>query len=277
MINLNQSIFQLHYRKSVTVFLVAFISMLTTVGSAQSKKIKTLEVSDTIVYAAVDRPGELYILTASGQLQKFDTNGKLLALHKNKPAPTLFDPRDGSRLFAFFRESRQYHFLNPSLEIVQAFSIDSAFAIDPWLACISGDHNVWLVDAADWTLKKINTSTGAVSIEETMDVKPKKQKTDFTFLREYQGFVFLLDASEGILIFNSVGKLIKTISVKKLSYFNFLGEELYYLQGDVLRFFDLFTAETREQKLTQPGNFALITDERFFLIRKNAIEIFGAQ
>ncbi len=245
-------------------------------ASAQTRKIKTLEVSDTIRYAAVDRPGELYIVTTSGQLQKFDTDGKLVALHKDKPVPTLFDPRDGSRLFAFFRETRQYNFLNPSFEAVQAFSIDSSFATEPWLACVSGDHNIWLFDAADWTLKKLNTTTGALSVEEAIETK-SRQKSTYTFLREYQGFLFLLDVSEGILIFNSVGKHIRTIEVKNLSYFNFLGEELYYLQGDTLRFFDLFTTETREQKLATPGNFALITDERFFLIRKNIIEIYRAQ
>lgn len=266
---------------SIPVYTTVYILVLAGIlfygsASAQTRKIKTLEVSDTIRYAAVDRPGDLYIVTTSGQLQKFDTDGKLVALHKNKPAPTLFDPRDGSRLFAFFRETRQYNFLNPSFEAVQAFSIDSSFATEPWLACVSGDRNIWLLDVADWTLKKINTTTGAVSVEEAVDAKSKK-KSDYTFLREYQGFVFLLDVSEGILIFNSVGKHIRTIEVKNLSYFNFLGEELYYMQENTLRFFDLFTTETREQKLTTPGNFALITDERFFLIRKNVIEIYRTQ
>lgn len=271
--------FQLH--SSIRIYIRIYILVLAgilpcTVASAQTRKIKTLEVSDTIRYAAVDRPGELYIVTTSGQLQKFDTDGKLVALHKNKPVPTLFDPRDGSRLFAFFRETRQYHFLNPSFEAVQAFSIDSSFATEPWLACVSGDRNIWLFDVADWTLKKINTTTGALSVEETVETK-SRQKSNYTFLREYQGFVFLLDVSEGILIFNSVGKHIRTIEVKNLSYFNFLGEELYYLQENTLRFFDLFTTETREQKLAAPGNFALITDERFFLIRKNVIEIYRTQ
>ncbi|MFD0998932.1 hypothetical protein ACFQ21_06415 [Ohtaekwangia kribbensis] len=269
------------HHSPIPVYIKVYVLLLTGIllyasASAQTRKIKTLEVSDTIRYAAVDRPGELYIVTTSGQLQKFDTDGKLLALHKDKPAPTLFDPRDGSRLFAFFRESRQYNFLNPSFEAVQAFSIDSSFATEPWLACVSGDYNIWLFDVADWTLKKINTTTGALSVEEVIETK-SKQKSNYTFLREYQGFVFLLDVSEGILIFNGVGKHIRTIAVKNLSYFNFLGEELYYLQGDTLRFFDLFTTETREQKLATQGNFALITDERFFLIRKNIIEIYRAQ
>ena len=261
---------------SKVYILVVAGMLLCGSASAQTRKIKTLEVSDTIRYAAVDRPGELYIVTTSGQLQKFDTDGKLVALHKDKPVPTLFDPRDGSRLFTFFRETRQYNFLNPSFEAVQAFSIDSSFATEPWLACVSGDHNIWLFDAADWTLKKLNTTTGALSVEEAIETK-SRQKSTYTFLREYQGFLFLLDVSEGILIFNSVGKHIRTIEVKNLGYFNFLGEELYYLQGDTLRFFDLFTTETREQKLATPGNFALITDERFFLIRKNIIEIYRAQ
>ena len=51
-------------------------------------------------------------------------------------------------------------------------------------------------------------------------------------MREYQGFLFLLHQEKGILIFNKMGKWIKTIERPQLKYFNFLGEELYYPEGD---------------------------------------------
>ena len=111
---------------------------------SQPKKIRTLQVSDTIAFAAVDRPGELYIVTKSGQLQKFDKDGTLLNLLKPKNTVTLFEPRDGARLFAFVRELRQYWIMNPSFEVNTVFELDSAFAIDPWLICSSGDHNLWV-------------------------------------------------------------------------------------------------------------------------------------
>ena len=92
--------------------------------------------------------------------------------------------------------------------------------------------------------------------------------------REYQNFVFLLDKKEGIKIYNGVGSLIKTIPQSGLSYFNFIGEELYYLKGNTIQLFDLFTAETREIKLPESAYFALITDERLFLVRHKAVDIY---
>src|SRR5687767_7685859 len=157
------------------------------------KKIKTLEVSDTIIYALVDRPGEFYIVSKEGQIQKFDRDGKLLVLYKHKGAPTLFDPRDGARLFAYYRDQQQYDFFNPSFEITASYRIDPAFAIDPWLICPSGDHKLWVLDKADHSLKKLNAQQTEVEVEIVIDSTLIKDAVDFSTLREYQGFVFALN------------------------------------------------------------------------------------
>ena len=90
-----------------------------------------MPIKGEITYAYVDRVGELYLMTTNNDIQKFDINGNLLSVYKKGPAPTLFDPRDGSRLFAFFRGDRSVAYLSPSLEINTSFNIDSAFVIDP--------------------------------------------------------------------------------------------------------------------------------------------------
>jgi hypothetical protein len=256
-----------------------YISLLFTLLSVGSfgqtfKKVKSVEVSDTIKFAAVDRPGELYILTTRGHLQRFDKDGKLLSFYKNPPAPTLFDPRDGARLFAYFRDAQQYAYLNPSFETASTFKIDSAFVIDPWLICASGDHNIWILDAADWSLKKIDVKHGAVSTEVELASLAKESKEDIIAMREYQGFLFVLDKKQGILIYSSLGNLIRAISIQGLQYFNFLGEELYYPTHEGLVFFNLFSTDTREIKMPAAADFSLITDERLFLIKDKTIEIF---
>ena len=83
------------------------IVLLSTSAFAQ-KKLTTRSVNESIVYATVDRPGDLYIVTSSGQIQKFDKDGKVASVYKNNPSPTLFDPRDGSRLFAYFRSDQHF-------------------------------------------------------------------------------------------------------------------------------------------------------------------------
>jgi len=146
-------------------------------------------------------------------------------------------------------------------------------AIDPWLMCVSGDYNFWVLDAADISLKKINASSGTV----TTDAKIAEQPDDissYVYLREYQGFVFVLHKKKGVLIFSGLGRLLKVVGESDLSHFNFLGEELYFQTGNTINFFNLFTAETRELHLKQTGQFVLLTDERLYIIQKNSIDFF---
>ncbi|HTJ50973.1 MAG TPA: hypothetical protein VL443_16035 [Cyclobacteriaceae bacterium] len=250
------------------ILLISLIAPLALHG--QFKKIKTVEVSEDILTAYVDRPGDLYIATVTGQFQKFDKDGKLALVYKNNPAPELFDPRDGARLFAFYRSNRQYAYLNPSFDFNKSFVIDSAFVLEPWLVCASGDFNVWVLDGADATMRKINVNKGQVDAEvklpASFDVKSIRS------MREYQGMLFVL-TDDAIMIYNSIGKAIKTINTKS-AYVNFLGEEMYYLQDGKLRFVDLFTGDIRDQALPAPCTMALLTDERLYLIQQKSIDLF---
>lgn len=255
--------------------LLTCFMLLASLACFAQTKIKSLDVSDTIIHASVDRPGDVYLVTKEGQIQKFDKDGKLIILYKHKGLPTLFDPRDGSRLFAYYRDNQHYEYYNPSFEVTASFRIDPAFAIQPWLICPSGDHKLWVLDGIDHSLKKINAKQTEVEMEVVIDSGIIQNASAFTTIREYQGFVFLLNPHKGIYIFNSLGKHIKTIEEHGIHQFNFLGEELYYLKGETqLKFFNLFTAETREIPLEKKSRIALLTDERLFLISYKSVEIF---
>ena len=249
------------------------IFLLPLCASAQFKKINSFEVKENIVFSAVDRPGDLYVVLHSGMIQRYSVDGVLLASSANSPLLTLFDPRDGSRLFTYKRATQSYQLLSPLLDEVSVTKINQAFAIAPYLVCTFGDQGLVILDSADWSVKRVNISTAIINMEVSLQsLLPKKP--NITFIREYQNFIFLCDKDEGIMILNNIGKLIKTIAVKNLTSFNFLGEELYYVQDGVLKFMDLFTAEPRTMELPEVCDVALITDERLYLIRQNKVSIF---
>jgi hypothetical protein len=253
--------------------LLLCLTLSCAVSSFAQQKIKSVEVSDTIIYATIDRPGDLYLVTKEGQIQKFDKDGKLLIVYKHQGAPTLFDPRDGSRIFCYYREQQQYDYYNPSFEVTASYRIDPAFAIQPWLMCPSGDHKLWILDNADNSLKKINAQHTEVELEVLIDSTLIKDASSFVSMREYQGFVFILNPKKGIYIFNSLGIHIRTIEEKGLNTINFLGEELYFLKGNEIKFFNLFSAENRSIAVPKPAGMVLLTDERQFLILKKSVEI----
>jgi hypothetical protein len=241
---------------------------------AQDQRLHAITVSDGIASAAVDRPGDFYIQTTSGQLQHLDKSGRLLAHIPNNPPITLFDPRDGARLFAYYRGQQQFAFLNPSLETVATYSLNPAFAADPWLVCVSGDYNLWILDAADLSLKKVDKNRDMVVAEEPLTAAVGTNKDTFTSLREYQGFVFLLEQGKGIHIYSSMGKYIRMLQAPEARYFNFLGEGIYYIHQGKLITFDLFSAETRETPLQKTADIILLTDERLMTIRGKTLEIY---
>lgn len=254
--------------------LLCFVLLVSAFISAAQTRITSANVNEEIVNAYVDRVGELYILTKTGQIQKFDVNGKLISLYRRAETPTLFDPRDGSRLFAFYRSSRKIEFLNPSFEVTTASAIDSAFVIDPWLACSAGEHDLWILDSADHSLKKISPATSSVLVDVKFPDEPSIKWSSLSYAREYQGFVFFMEQGKAIHIFNGMGRWIKSIRDNKLKYFNFLGEELYYPSNMELVFVNLFSGEQRKMPISKPYKFALVTDERFFLIHANSIDFF---
>jgi hypothetical protein len=257
------------------ILVSTFLVLSTSMSGLTQDKIKTLTLSDSILYVAIDRPGDLYAITKHGQIQRFDPNGKLTLLYKGEKAPTLFDPRDGARLFAYYRDDQHYEFLNPSFKATASYKIDPSFAIQPWLLCPSGDYKLWILDKADNSLKKINIRASEVELEVMVDSSLIKDATVFRTMREYQSFVFLLDPAQGILIFNNLGQHIRTISQPGLRSFNFLGEELYYLRGSNLEFFNLFTAEKRQLAIKAGYTESLLTDERMILISPDHIDIFA--
>lgn len=255
--------------------LIVVAILITSHTVAQFKKVATVPVDGGVTAAAVDRPGELYILHGA-KLQKYSQEGEVQQSGNLPFTPEIFDPRDGSRCFASNTATNQFLFFSPYDLAVAPGAIDPSFAISPVLACSSGDHDLLVLDSADWSLKKINLKTNRVLYETVLGEKVSKLP-ELTTMREYQNFLFMLDRSKGIYIFNLIGNLLQHLPARNLRYFAFLGEELYYLEDNTLVFFDLFTTETRRQKIPGGAEYALITDERLFIIRDSQLEVFSVK
>ncbi|MEO8473460.1 MAG: hypothetical protein ABI477_14775 [Chryseolinea sp.] len=238
--------------------------------SAQTK-IKSVALPLDVASAAVDRPGEIYVTSNDGTIRHYDIDGGLKAILTGE-IPDLFEPRDGSRLFAFYRKGRHYDLINPSFEVSKSLRIDSSMVVDPLLVCPSGDYNIWAIDVADKTLKKIDPATSAILVE--VELNEFADLLTIKSIREYQGFLFIHDSKKGLIIFSGMGKQLKKIGDSNISYFNFIGEELYYKIGNQLQLFNLFTTETRSLPLPQFSQIALITDERLYLLGDKTLEIF---
>lgn len=255
--------------RSITILLL----LTGTPLLAQKPKPVTITLPDSATAAYIDRPGELYVQTKNGVLHRYDKDGNLKATAQTSPPPTLFDPRDGARLFAYYRDKQQYAYLNPFFEASILHPIDAAFAAEPWLACASGDYNLWVLDDADWSLKKIDTQKGIVLVEAPLTSVAADKRQTITYMREYQGFLFLLEQGKALHMYSGMGKHLRTLTAPGIQSFNFLGEDIYFQSGDQKVLFNLFSAKTMRIAMSQPADFAVSSDEHLFVIRGKTLEI----
>lgn len=242
-------------------------------GQAPAKKIREFPTEE-VKKISIDRLGDFYLVLKSGKILKYDTDGNFMSEFSNPQAHaiTLLEPWNPLKVFIYARDRQEILFLDRGMEFQQKIAIDPSLAIDPYLACPSIDNNFWLLDKADLSLKKINVNTYAVL--EEIDLKPAAgQAPDFTFLREYQNLLFLIDQKTGIVILSIHGKPIHTLKANDPGYIGFLGQEVYRLENGKITFYDLYTEEQHELRVDPMAQFVLITDERLILVKKATVEV----
>jgi hypothetical protein len=279
---------------SFLVFL--FPALLFAQGErAQGEKIRTIKTTDEIVQATVDRAGDFYVVLKTGEIRKYDRQGEFLSSFRHSGIPTLFDPTNATRLLVYYKETGEYAWLSPNLEAPVFLKIDPSFAIEPVLLCPSGELNLWVLDASDFSMKKIvfrkeravnklQHQVSAAIQRDTVITNEFIVKSEvmtsahaLTSIREYQNVLFLFDQKQGIGIYNAFGKQIRFIGAKNIRGYNFLGEELYYAEDGKIKFLDMFTGEKSELMLTHGADFVVLTDERMILIKNDQIDIYGFQ
>ncbi len=251
-------------------FILLALIALPLLAIAQ-KRITIIDIKD-VASAYIDRPGDLYILHTDNKISKFDTLGMSLANLSFEQTPTVFEPRDGARMFNYFADTKQGSFFSSGTK--QEFLIQDHFALEPILATSSGDNNVWVVDKADWSLKRIDLKASKVVSESLLNRAQFTGDPKIIAIREYQSFLFVLEKNTGILVFNTLGQQIKKIDAPGITYFNFLGEELYYKKGDKLIFYDLFDGTSREEAVDTKSLYTLLTDARKYVVYSDRIDVF---
>jgi hypothetical protein len=249
-------------------FLYFFAVTIFSFGAnAQNpKKLKEFSTGK-IETVSVDRLGNLFLVFKNGSIKKYDPNGKVLASCKKGKVPTLIEPWFHPIVFSYFRDEQKCVYSDHNLQPTEQQKLDASVAINPYLICPTNDNKLLVLDEADWSMKKFSYGTGKILSEFNIDTTGINTKPQFSYMREYQNMIFLLDKSSGIFIFSNLGKKINQIKCK-VNNFGFYGEEMFYLSGDKVIFFDLYTEGTHEIKV-ELGKFVIVTDERIFLIKDN--------
>ncbi len=252
---------------------LVFTSMLMLCLSSAQAQTGTIRYTAEaeIIWAGVDRASDLIIQLKSGVVEKINLAGKRVGRYKFDQVPTLIDPLDGAQAFFYQRNSGKYGTLSSDLAFATLVDLEPSLAVTPWLICPML-HELWILDVGDFTLKK--TAGGAITQGWETPLPPvvSRNPDDLIYMKEYQNYIFLLDRSAGVHVFNSLGRYVNTIREKGATYFGFLGGEAYFTRGREIIYADLFTGETRNQEIS-PCRSSFPVDEYVFLVYDHYVDI----
>ena len=255
--------------RTCAYLLLLWICSLTT--SAQVKNIR-YTAQEEIVWAGVDRASDLLIVLQSGAVEKINLSGKRVGRYSFDNIPTLIDPLDGAQAFYYFRSSGVYGTLSSDMSFTHASALEPSLAVTPWLVCPML-HELWILDVGDFTLKKTAGGATTQGLETSLPPVVSRHPEDLIYMKEYQNYVFLLDQSAGVHVFNSLGRYIKTLAGKNAAYFAFIGEEIYSIRESRMNLTDLYSGETRTLDLPFRANFSFVVDEFLYAVTNKEITI----
>lgn len=224
---------------------------------------------------SIDRLGNFYIATNKGALKKYSADLKFqleYAPQKNGKI-SLAEAWNPLRVLVFYENFQEYLFLDRFLTTSNRFDLrpltDYAAMVTP-----SVDNNIWLVDLTDFGLKKYNIQFRQFTIQTPFDLLLDPGNYEISHIREYQNLVFVSDKKSGILVFDNLGNYLRTIKHKGVNYFNFLANEIYFLEQNMLVYYDIYNQNKRLVSLPESGDFVLSNDSKIYLFKEDEVRLY---
>lgn len=235
-----------------------------------------------IVAISVDNYDRIITADRQGNITAYDTVGK--ALYSYSPVVvgdvTLLEAWRSMQTLVFYRDLQQYTLLDRFLTPLSGYPNPARLPAEIGFArtmTLAYDDQFWIFDDSEFSLKKFNAQRQTVVMTTPLTLVLHTQDYQITFMREYQNQLFVADRNSGVLVFDNLGNYRRTLPFKGLSYFQFAGEELYFLESGTLHFYNLYSQAERKLVLPAGAQFAVVvgrylvvyTDKGGFLYRQS--------
>jgi hypothetical protein len=225
-----------------------------------------------------DRLGNMYVVSNTNQLYKYNTEGKLLSTlnYKYLGNITHVDATNPMEIYVFYKELNLVVFLDNNLAYrgemrLADYGIGQAAAI-----CRSFDNGLWVFDLADLQLKKMDKDGS--NKQASGNVRQYiTENSAITYLYDNNDRVFVNDSTNGVLVFDVFSTYLKTLPIKGCNELKVINDELFYKQGNYLKkyLFKAFQTQTYIMPDTIEVTDISIEKNRLYLLKKGEIRIYG--
>lgn len=244
---------------------------------AQNILIKEIDISAP-TEVSVDRNGNIYLATFDGDIIKYDPALKTMQVF-SPPSPNttnILEAWQGLRIFSFHQELQIYRLINRNLSLHEDYSFPPDLIGFAEVATPTFDNNLWVIDQTDFSLKKLNIiQTRAASVT-PLNLILNPDEYEILHFKEYQNRLFMSTRQMGILIFDNLGNFMKKYPFSGIEYFNFFGDEIYFIHENQLMTINLYDESTNAKELPA-GNewlFAIVYENLTYLFSKRTLGLY---
>jgi len=243
-----------------------------------SNPISTIQIQN-LDLVSLDTKDQIFASSLSGDILLFDSKGKQINFF-SPPRQGRLNQLEASwtvNIFSFSTDLQEFRildrFLNP---LIDKGFLDADINL-PKAATLGNNNVIWVWDESDLSLKSLNYLQNQLIQSQPLNLILDTQDLTVSEIREFKNRVFLNAPSSGIFIFDNQANFLQKVDLKIDQRLCFYRENLFWVEGNILKRYSLFEKEVFDVGILPTTNFQFlqIGQEILTLIQNDRIEIFS--
>jgi len=261
---------------------ILILLMLAQISFAQLdtafRLIKTFpgEIAD----AAIDNLDNVYILTTTDQLKKYNSSGDSIAVYNNvRKYGKVYsmDVANPLKVLLYYKDFSSIVVLDRLLAARSTIDLRRKNILQVGAIGQSYDNNIWVFDAYDNKLKKIDDE-GNILLETPDFRQVFDQALAPQQIVDQNNQVYLYDPANGIFVFDHYGTYKRKIPVRGWSNVSITDKYILGISNESLQSYNVSTLMQSQQKF--PGNFTpyyryYISNNKLIALSKDGLHIYS--
>lgn len=235
-------------------------------------------------FFSTDQLGNLYIVS-DNTLYKYYANSEIISNYRNNQLGKLAfaDVSNPFKVLLFFPDFSQIVIVDNKLSETTRIDLRQLDIQQIGAVCTSYNDALWVYDTQDQNLKRIDNNLKITNISQKLgQIIPEPLAPDL--MTENENFLYVNNPASGILVFDKFGTYLKTLPLKGLKSFQFLGNQLLFLKKDSsayqLKSYNLGNLEEKNILLPPLNPKDTLRDARIhqqvlFLFKKEIIDLYS--
>jgi len=260
---------------------ILLTSVLSLQIKAQDVSYKLLAfIKGDIVDFTVDNLDNVYVITSTDQLKKYNANGDSVAVFnqvRKFGKVSTIDVSNPLKVLLYYKDFSTIVVLDRLLSIRNIIDLRKQGIFQVNAIGQSYDNNIWVYDEGNSKLKKIDDQ-GKTLLETTDFRQLFDHAPEVRNIFDQDGFVYLYDPQQSIFVFDYYGALRNKILINGWDDLKVAGKFIFGINKDTLHRYEINTFRTTQEKLSGPlKNFTKVnfTSARLYALKQDQLEIYS--